>query len=78
MGKTIIVQRVNRRKPAEFGLWIVQPDAKPRPLGNQPGGDFVIAPDSASVAVAQGQGVGILPLTPAAEPLDFLAKFGWF
>ena len=75
-GKTIVVQRVNRRKPAEFGLWIVQPDAKPRPLGNQPGGDFVIAPDSASVAVAQGQGVGILPLTPAAKPLDFLAKFG--
>jgi hypothetical protein len=75
-GKVIVIQRVNRRNPAEFGLWIVQPDAKPRPLGNQPGGDFLIAPDSASVAVAQGQGVAILPLTPAAKPLDFLPKFG--
>lgn len=75
-GKKIIIQRVNRRNPAEFGLWIVQPDAKPRPLGNQPGGDFLIAPDSASVAVAQGQGVAILPLTSAAKPLDFLPKFG--
>lgn len=75
-GKTIVVQRVNRRNPAEFGLWILQPDAKPRPLNNQPGGDFLIAPDSASVAVAQGQGVAILPLTSAAKPLDFLPKFG--
>lgn len=75
-GKTIVVQRLNRRKPSDFGLWIVQPDAKPRPLENQPGGDFVIAPDSASVAVAQGQGVAILPLKPEAKPLDFLPKFG--
>lgn len=76
-GKKIVVQRVNRSNPAEFGLWIVQPDAEPRPLGNQPGGDFVIAPDSASVAVAQGQGVAILPLTSSVgKALDFLPKFG--
>jgi hypothetical protein len=76
-GKKIVVQRVNRSNPAEFGLWMVQPDAEPRPLGNQPGGDFVIAPDSASVAVAQGQGVAILPLTSSAgKALDFLPKFG--
>jgi hypothetical protein len=75
-GKTIVVQRINRRNPAEFGLWLVQPNAKPRPLKNQPGGNFLIAPDSASVAIAQGQGVAILPLTPAAKPLDFLPKFG--
>src|SRR4028119_1140333 len=66
-GKTIVVQRLNRRNPAEFGLWIVQPDTKPRPLGNQPGGDFLITADSTSVAVAQGQGVAILPLTSAAK-----------
>lgn len=75
-GKTIVVQRLNRRNPAEFGVWIVQPDAKPRPLGNQPGGDFLITADSSSLAIAQGQGVAILPLTPAAKPLDFLPKFG--
>ncbi len=75
-GKTILVQRLNRRNPAEYGLWIIQPNAQPRPLKNQPGGDFVITPDSSSVAIAQGQGVAILPLTPEAKPLDFLPKFG--
>lgn len=75
-GKTIVVQRVNRKNPADFGLWIIQPDAKPRPLENEPGGEFLITPDSNSVAVAQGQGVAILPLTPAAKPLDYLPKFG--
>lgn len=75
-GETIVVGRVNRQNPADFGLWIIAQGEKPRPLDNQPGGDFVIAPDSASLAVAQGQGVAILPLQPAAEPLDFLPKFG--
>jgi hypothetical protein len=76
-GKTIVVQRLNRRNPSDFGLWIVsEKDKKPKPLGNQPGGDFLIAPDSASVALAQGQGVAILPLKPGAKPLDFLPKFG--
>lgn len=75
-GKTIVVQRLNRRNPGDFGLWIIQPNAKPRSLGNQPGGEFTIAPDSGSVAVAQGQGVAILPLKPEAKPLDFLPKFG--
>ncbi|MBE9126885.1 MULTISPECIES: hypothetical protein [unclassified Coleofasciculus] len=75
-GETIVVQRVNRSNPAEFGLWIIQPKAEPKPLENQPGGEFLIAPDSASLAVAQGQGVALLPLKPGAEPLDFLPKFG--
>lgn len=75
-GKTIIVQRVNRRNPADFGLWIIQPGVAPHPLNNQPGGDFLIAPDSTSVAVAQGQGMAILPFTEATKPLDFLPKFG--
>lgn len=75
-GKTIVIQRVNRRNPAEFGLWMIQPPNKPQPLKNEPGGDFLITPDSASVAMLQGQGVAILPLKSAAKPLDFLPKFG--
>ena len=75
-GETIVVQRVNRRNPAEFGLWVIQPPAQPKPLDNQPGGEFLITPDSSSLAVLQGQGVAILPLTPAAKPLEFLPKFG--
>ena len=75
-GQTIVVQRLNRRKPADFGLWIIQPDAKPRRLETQPGGDFTIHPDSTSLAVAQGQGIAMLSLKPGEKPLDFLPKFG--
>jgi hypothetical protein len=75
-GETIVVQRVNRRNPAEFGLWIVREGEPPKPLDSEPGGDFLITPDGSSLAVAQGQGVAILPLQPDPEPLDFLPKFG--
>jgi hypothetical protein len=75
-GQTLIVQRLSRRNPADFGLWTITKNAKPRLVGNQQGGEFVITPDSTSIAIAQGQGVAILPLTPAAKPLDFLPKFG--
>jgi hypothetical protein len=37
----------------------------------------MITPDSAAVAVAQGQGIAILPLqSQAKKPLDFLPQFG--
>lgn len=75
-GEKIVVQRVNRQNPAEYGLWLVESGQSPRPLEGQPGGDFVIAPDSKSIAINQGQGVAIVPLEPGAEPLDFLAQFG--
>ncbi|HBB33018.1 MAG TPA: hypothetical protein DDZ80_31410 [Cyanobacteria bacterium UBA8803] len=77
-GQSIVVQRVKRSNQAEFGLWLLQPGKEPRPLETQASGEFLIAPDSASIAVLQGQGVAILPLTSeaAAKPLDFLPKFG--
>lgn len=76
-GKTIVVQRVNQRNPAELGIWLVQPNAKPEPMKTEAGGDFMITPDSHAVAVAVGQGVAILPLqSEASQPLDFLPQFG--
>jgi hypothetical protein len=75
-GQTIVIQRVNQRNPGEFGLWVVRPNQKPQPLQTEPGGDFMITPDSAAVAVAQGQGVAILSLSEAKKPLDFLPQFG--
>lgn len=74
-GKTIVVQRVNRQNPADFDLWILKNQQKPERLKVQ-GGDFQIAPDNQSLAVARGEGIGILPLQPEAKPLDFLPKFG--
>ncbi|HEY9645068.1 MAG TPA: Ig-like domain-containing protein [Chroococcidiopsis sp.] len=75
-GQTIVVQRVNRKDPADAGLWIIRQGQPAAPLKTEPGGDFLIAPDSNSLAMSQGQGLAILPLESEAEPLDFLAKFG--
>ena len=76
-GQTIVVQRVNQRNPGDFALWVLRPNQQPQPMETQPGGDFMITPDSAAVAVAQGQGVAILPLqSQAQKPLDFLPQFG--
>lgn len=75
-GKIIVVQRVNRQDPGDFGPWIVRQGEDPQPLKGQPGGDFLITPDSDALAIAQGQGLALLPLYPDAKPLDFLPKFG--
>ncbi|MBO3457824.1 hypothetical protein G7B40_021920 [Aetokthonos hydrillicola Thurmond2011] len=83
-GKTIVVQRGNKANPGDFGLWFMPANPSssgekivPKRLQSQPGGDFMITPDSKAVAVAQGQGAAILPLqTDANKPLDFLPQFG--
>lgn len=75
-GETIVVQRVNKQNPSEFGLWLLQGNNPPQPIETEPGGDFLIAPDSQSLAMSQGQGMAILPFESGAEPLDFLPKYG--
>lgn len=81
-GKITLVQRVSQKNPGDFGLWILRSNDDNTPpkaqlLQSQPGGDFLITPDSSAVAVAQGQGVALLPLqAQATKPLDFLPKFG--
>ncbi|MEA5505228.1 Ig-like domain-containing protein [Halotia wernerae UHCC 0503] len=83
-GETIVVQRGSKANPGDFGLWFMpvisdKSTQKPTPqrLQSQPGGDFMITPDSKAVAVAQGQGAAILPLQgDANKPLDFLPQFG--
>ncbi|HEY9907777.1 MAG TPA: hypothetical protein V6D18_09210 [Thermosynechococcaceae cyanobacterium] len=75
-GQIIVVQRVSRKDPADFGPWILRAGDKPQPLKGEPGGDFLITSDSSSLAIAQGQGLAILPLQPDAKPLNFLPKFG--
>ena len=75
-GQVIVVQRLNRKDPTDFGLWIIREDQPPQPLPDSPGGDFLLTPDSKTIAVAQGEGIALLPLQANTEPLDFLAKFG--
>ena len=74
-GQTIVVGRVNRRNPTDFGLWVLKPGKKPQQLSTS-GGEFLIAPDSQTLAIAQGEGIGLLSLKKGAKPLDFLPQFG--
>jgi Tol biopolymer transport system component len=75
-GKTIVIQRLNRANLSEFGLWVLREGQPPQSLGGQPGGEFIMAPDGKSLAIAQAQGVAILSLNPGDKALDFLPKFG--
>lgn len=83
-GETIVIQRGNKSNPGDFGLWFMPAKSQksgertvPKRLKSEPGGDFIITPDSTAVAVAQGQGAAILPLAEdATKPLDFLPQFG--
>lgn len=75
-GRIIVVQRASRSDPADYGPWLIRDSEPPLALKGNPGGDFLITPDSESLAIAQGQGLAILPLQPDAKPLDFLPKFG--
>jgi hypothetical protein len=76
-GNKIVVQRINRKNPGDFALWVVALDKSASPYKLKQSGDFVITPDSTEVAAAVGQGVSIFPLTPdRSSNLDFLPKFG--
>jgi hypothetical protein len=81
-GRTLVVQRVNVDDPSDFGPWVLAAGEDPRPLATEPGGEFLIAPDSVTLLMLQGQGTAIIPLdqdpdeTTEAEPLDFLPEYG--
>lgn len=75
-GTTIVVQRLNRSNPEDYGLWKIVESKSPQVFTNNQVGDFLITPDSQAVAVAQGEGIALLPLKDYAEPLDFLSRFG--
>ncbi|ERN41792.1 hypothetical protein KR51_00016450 [Rubidibacter lacunae KORDI 51-2] len=74
-GETVVVRRANRKDPADFGLWVLS-DKQLRPLNNPQGGDFTIAPDGQTLAMAQGEGIALLPLDPDGQTLDFLPAYG--
>ncbi|MFM7364022.1 MAG: Ig-like domain-containing protein [Cuspidothrix sp.] len=83
-GQTIVIQRGKRDNPGDFALWYLSTTTDPngeqpiaKRLQGQPGGDFLITPDSKAVAVSQGQGTAIISLEGNnSKPLDFLPQFG--
>ncbi|TVQ14931.1 MAG: hypothetical protein EA368_00705 [Leptolyngbya sp. DLM2.Bin27] len=80
-GQAIVVQRVSQQNPADFGPWLVRPGHPAEPIETEPGGDFMIAPDSQSLLLLQGQGTAIIdlggePSSGPRQPLDFLPNYG--
>lgn len=80
-GKTIVIERVNRQNSLDSALWVLTEGEKPYILKNDQGeriagGNFLIAPDSQSLVLLQGEGTAIFPLKPEAPTLEFLPKFG--
>ncbi|MFM2313176.1 MAG: hypothetical protein RLZZ04_2452 [Cyanobacteriota bacterium] len=75
-GKTIVVQRLNRKDPNNYGLWKIVDHQLSQLITDAQTGDFLIAPDSQTVAVAKGEGIALLPLETNAKVIDFLPKFG--
>ena len=80
-GQTIVAQRVSRDNPGDFGPWVITHENPPRRLQTEPGGDFIIAPDSQSLLLQQGEGTAIIALNNAqdeqsGDTLDFLPQYG--
>ncbi|WP_295621577.1 hypothetical protein [Chamaesiphon sp. GL140_3_metabinner_50] len=76
-GNKVVAQRVSRKNPSDFALWVVSLDKSTAPTKLKQSGDFVITPDSTQVAAAVGEGISIFPIVPTqGSNLDFLPKFG--
>ncbi|GAB4315314.1 hypothetical protein WEU38_16870 [Cyanobacterium aponinum AL20118] len=73
----IIVQRIKHNDPLDFALWKIAPNKVPEKL-NTEGGDFTITPDGKGIAIAQGEGIAILPIESENQEkiINFLPKYG--
>jgi hypothetical protein len=69
-GSNIVIQRINRQNQVENNLWVISTSGKARSLGIQ-AEQFMISPDGKSLAIVEGRGISLNPLTPDAKPLEF-------
>ncbi|WP_308254803.1 hypothetical protein [Geminocystis sp. GBBB08] len=76
-GEIIIVQRINNEDPRDFDLWKIEPGKIPQRL-NTRGGDFTVTPDRKAIAIAQGEGIAIIPIGNEVNEssINFLPKYG--
>lgn len=75
-GKTIVVQRVNKTNPADFGPWMITEKEPPKRLEKaNGGGDFLIRPDHQSIVISQRDGLAIIPLKSEEKEIEILPKF---
>jgi hypothetical protein len=75
-GKILVVHRVGIKNPSDFGIWVIDAQQGTTMQRISQGGNFKITPDSASIAVSEGQGVALKPLIPGTDSTEFMAKYG--
>jgi hypothetical protein len=75
-GKILVVHRVGVKNPSDFGIWVIDAEQGTTLQQISQGGNFKITPDSASLAVSEGQGVALKPLIPGTDSTEFMAKYG--
>lgn len=75
-GKTIVVERIDKRQSGLPSLSILKLDSAPKRLDIEPGADFTITPDSTALIVDLGRGLAIFPLESGktSRPV-FLPRF---
>lgn len=75
-GKKIVVRRAKKDDVGDMSLWLIEEEKSPQLLEATEGGEFIIPPDSKTLAIAQGQGVALIPLEKEADPSNFLPQYG--
>jgi hypothetical protein len=75
-GEKIVVRRAKKDKLSAMSLWLIEPDQPPQRLETTEGGEFIIPPDSQTLAIAKGQGVALIPLEEDSDPSNFLPQYG--
>ncbi|AFZ42980.1 hypothetical protein PCC7418_0761 [Halothece sp. PCC 7418] len=75
-GQKIVVRRAKKDDLKDMSLWIIEGKTPPKRIENSQGGEFIIPPDSQSIAIAQGQGVALIPLEKDTNPANFLPQYG--
>jgi hypothetical protein len=75
-GKVLVVHRIGVKDPSDFGIWAIDAQQGTNPQLVSRGGNFKITADSASIAVSEGQGVALKPLSPGNDTVEFMAKYG--
>lgn len=75
-GEKIVVRRAEKDNLGDVSLWLIENNQSPKMLKETTGGQFLIPPDSETLAIAQDQGVALIPLEDESEPSNFLPRYG--
>jgi hypothetical protein len=77
-GDRIVFQRYGRSKKEPVGLWILEANGNLRLLSRSAVGEFLVTPDGSSVAIAENQGVSIVPIAAdqSLNNIEYLPQLG--